>query len=92
MSSIQSIDEFNNLIIRRTNGQPVRFKDIGEALEGIENSRQIMKMDGIVMVDIGLTPQPGANYIAIANEAYKRLAAIKKELPPPPRYHTKNSF
>lgn len=81
MSRLRSVEEFNNIVIRESNGNVVRFRDIGEALEGTENPRQIMKMDGIPMVGIGIVPQPGANYVAIANECYKRIESIKKELP-----------
>jgi multidrug efflux pump len=81
MSSLRTVEEFNNLVIRESSGQVVRFRDIGEAMEGAENPRKIMKMDGIPAVGVGLTPQPGANYIAIADECYKRLESIKKELP-----------
>ncbi len=33
------------------------------------------------MIGLGVVPQPGANYIAIADEFYKRLEQIKKEFP-----------
>ena len=33
------------------------------------------------MVGVAIIPQPGTNYIAIADEFYKRLEEIKKDLP-----------
>ena len=33
------------------------------------------------MIMLAIIPQPGANYVSIANEFYKRLANIKKEVP-----------
>lgn len=33
------------------------------------------------MVGVAISPQPGANYIAIADEVYKRMDQLKKELP-----------
>jgi len=33
------------------------------------------------MIGLGLVPQPGANYIAISDEFYKRVEQIKKDLP-----------
>lgn len=33
------------------------------------------------MIGLALVPQPGANYIDIANEFYKRFEQLKKELP-----------
>ena len=33
------------------------------------------------MIALAIVPQPGANYVAISNEFYKRLEQIKKEIP-----------
>lgn len=33
------------------------------------------------MVGVALTPQPGANYINIADETYKRVDQLRKILP-----------
>src|ERR1019366_8661679 len=75
-------DEFNNMIVKSTPTQVIRLKDIGYAALGPENEETILKESGIPMIGLGLVPQPGANYIAIANEFYKRYAQIQKELPP----------
>lgn len=74
-------DDFNNLIVRQTSGQIVRFKDIGNAILGPENEETQSKQNGIQGVILVLIPQPGANYVDIANEFYKRYEQLKKELP-----------
>jgi multidrug efflux pump len=81
MSRLSTIEDFNNLIIKESGSVVVRFKDIGYAELYPENDRTIMRRDGIPMVGIVLIPQPGANYIQIADEFYKRLEQIKKDLP-----------
>ncbi len=73
--------EFNNLIIKQSGDQIVRFSDIGRAELGPEELREIMKMNGIPMVGTIVIPQPGANHIDIVDEVYKRLDYIKKDLP-----------
>lgn len=40
-----------------------------------------MKMNGIPMVGIVVVPQPGANHIEIADEVYRRMESMKKDLP-----------
>ena len=72
---------FNNMIIRSDGDQVVRFKDIGYAVLGPENEETILRQSGVPMIGLGVVPQPGANYIAIADEFYKRLDQIKKDLP-----------
>lgn len=74
-------DEFNNIILRNTNGQVVRLSDVGEAVLGPENEETQMKGNGTPMIGLGIIPQPGSNYVAIADEFYARLDGIKKDLP-----------
>jgi multidrug efflux pump len=73
--------EFNDLIIKQTGDQIVRFKDIGRAELGPEDIRGILKRDGVPMVQIAMIPQPGSNHIDIVDEVYRRLEYIKKDLP-----------
>ncbi len=81
MGRLSSVEDFNNLIVREDKGQVIRFRDIGHAELGPENYRTVLKRDGIPMVGVVLRPQPGANYIAIIDEFYKRVEQIKKDLP-----------
>jgi hydrophobe/amphiphile efflux-1 (HAE1) family protein len=74
-------EAFNNMIIRSDGEHVVRFKDIGYAVLGAENEETILRESGVPMIGLGVVPQPGANYIAIADEFYKRLEIIKKDLP-----------
>ena len=74
-------EEFNNLIIREDGGQFIRLSDIGYAQLGPENEYSIIKRDGIPMIGVVITPQPGSNHIDIADECYKRVEQIKKDIP-----------
>ena len=74
-------DEFNNLIVKNVNGADIRLKDIGEAVLGPENEESVLKESGIPMIAIAVIPQPGTNYITIADEITKRVDQIKKDLP-----------
>ncbi len=78
---LETVDDFNNLIIAEENGQIIRFNDVGYAELGPENLKTIMKRDNIPMVGVVLIPQPGANYIAIIDEFYRRIEQISKDLP-----------
>jgi hydrophobe/amphiphile efflux-1 (HAE1) family protein len=74
-------EDFNNLIIRQTKDQIVRFRDIGEAVLGPENPETGVKLNGAEGINLALLPLPGANTIQIADEFYKRFEEIKKNLP-----------
>jgi multidrug efflux pump len=74
-------EEFNDLIVRNTGNEIVRLRDFAEARLGPENEETILRQSGTPMVAVALSPQPGANYLDIANEFYKRVDDIKKDLP-----------
>ncbi len=74
-------EEFNNMIIKSENNQTIKLKDVGYAVIGAENEETILKESGQPMIGLGIVPQPGANYIEIADEFYKRFAQISKEVP-----------
>ncbi|MBK8943840.1 MAG: efflux RND transporter permease subunit [Ignavibacteriae bacterium] len=81
LGRLVNVDDFNNLTIKEDKGAIVRFKDIGFAELYPENDKSILRRDGIPMVGVVLVPQPGANYIDITDEFYKRIEQIKKDLP-----------
>ncbi len=75
-------EDFNNMIIRQEGGSIIRFRDIGKAHLAAQNERSLLRGDGAVpMIGIAITPQPGANYIDIADEFYRRLEVIQKDIP-----------
>jgi hydrophobe/amphiphile efflux-1 (HAE1) family protein len=73
--------DFNNLILKADGDNVIRFKDVGEAMLGVENEETILKQSGTPMIGMAVVPQPGANYVEISDEFYKRVEQIKKDLP-----------
>lgn len=78
---LKNAEEFNNLILKVTDGKIIRLRDIGYAELGVENERTIFRTNGVPLIGLSLIPQPGSNHIEIADEFYKRLDNIRKELP-----------
>ena len=74
--------DFNNLIIRADSNRVIHFSDVGYAILGSANEETALKESGIPEVGLAVVPQPGANYVQIAKDFYKRLEQIKKDLPP----------
>lgn len=74
-------DDFNNLIIKQTEGNIIRLKDVGYAVIGPENEESATRKNNVQSVNLGVVAQPGSNQVAIADELYKRLETIKKDLP-----------
>lgn len=81
VGNLSTEEAFNDLIIKNDGTNIIRFKDVGTAVLGPENEETVLRSRGKPMVATAIIPQPGANYLDIANEFYKRYEQLKKELP-----------
>src|SRR3989339_162435 len=70
--------DFRDLIIRQTPAGIIRLSDVAYVEVGPENEEYSWRLNGVNAVGLSIIPQPGANYIKIADEFYKRLAEIQK--------------
>lgn len=73
--------DFNNLILRENNNGVVRFKDVGYAILAPDNEESSSRKNNVPSVNMGVVAQPGSNQIEIADEIYKRIGEIKKDMP-----------
>jgi multidrug efflux pump len=78
---LTSEEDFNNLIILQEAGRIIRLKDVGYATLGPENEESATRKNNFRSVNLAVVAMPGSNQVAIADELYKRLETIKKELP-----------
>lgn len=83
---MHTAQQFNDLIIKEVDGKIVRFSDVGRAELGPADIKSYMKMNGIPMVSVVVTPQPGANHIDIADAVYERMERMEKDLPEDVKY------
>ncbi len=75
-------DEFNNIIVKQSDGAVVRLSDIGYSEYAAENERNEVRGKGTIGVTVAILPQPGANVLQISDDFRSRFEEIKKELPP----------
>ena len=80
-SRLSSPQEFNELIIKESESNLVRFQDIGTAELSALNEKTLLRHNLEPSVGVVLVPLPNANNIEISNEFYKRLDFIKRDLP-----------
>ena len=81
MSRLNTPEDFNDLILKSEGDRIIRLRDVGHAELGPRNERTVLKRDGVPMVLVVASPQPGANYIAIADEFKRRVEMIKNLCP-----------
>lgn len=78
---LSTVTEFEMMIVKEDANNIIRLKDVAKVELGSENEETVLKESGTPMVGLALVPQPGANYIDIADEFYKRYEIFKRDLP-----------
>ena len=81
LSRLNSVAEFNGLILKRSEDRIVRLRDIGYAELGPQNERGALKMGATPIAGLYFKQQPGANQMEIVDALRARLEQIKKEVP-----------
>jgi HAE1 family hydrophobic/amphiphilic exporter-1/multidrug efflux pump len=71
--------DFRNIIIKEDADGIVRLGDIAKVELGPEQEDQGTYFNGVPVVMLTISPQPGANQINIADEFYKRLEEVKAQ-------------
>jgi multidrug efflux pump len=82
MSRLSTPEEFESLILKEDAGGVVRLRDVGYAELGPQNERTILRRNGVPMVALAVRPQPGSNYVEIADEVRRRVTIVERGLPP----------
>ncbi|MVZ67647.1 MMPL family transporter [Sphingobacterium sp. DK4209] len=81
IGNLASEEEFSNIIIRADNNQVVKLGDVGKVALEAENFETKMSDSGFPMVSLAIIPQPGTNYLEIAENFYKEYDKLQNELP-----------
>lgn len=81
LGNLATAEEFNNIIIKSEGEKIVKMSDVGRAELGPENLETKMTDNGQQVVGLAIIPQPGTNYIDIADAFYEQYDQMKKELP-----------
>ncbi len=71
--------DFRNIILKEDANGIVRLGDVAKVELGPEQEDQGTYFNGVPVVMLTVSPQPGANQIKIADEFYKRLEEVKKQ-------------
>ena len=79
---------WKNQIIAWRNGAPVRFADIGTAIDSVENNRTATWLNGKRAIVLSIQRQPGSNTIQIVDEINRIIPHFQQSLPSSVRLST----
>ena len=80
-TSLHSLDEFRNLVLKQANGAIVRLKDVAKVTLGAEDYESEVAFDGQQAVYIGIQVAPTANLLDVIAGVRAVFPGIQAQLP-----------
>jgi multidrug efflux pump len=77
-----SPEAYASLVIAWRNGAPIRVRDVGQVVHGVENDRVAAWYKGHPAVLMDVQRQPGANIVKTVNLLRRALPDLQRGLPP----------
>lgn len=82
LGRLNTPQEFSKIAIKTaSDGNIIRLRDVANIHFEPKDPRTGFKRNGKNTITLALIAQPGANHVEIANELYKRLEQIRRDLP-----------
>src|SRR5471032_1915403 len=78
---LMTAEAWKKQIIAWRNGAPVRFADVCNAIDSVENNRTATWLNGKRGIVLSIQRQPGSNTIQIVDEINKIISRFKASLP-----------
>ena len=79
---VQSVAEFNDIVIRQTEGHPITLNDVARVEDGEAEPSTIASIDGVPTVLLDVRRQSGTNTVEVVKNIRERLDEITPTLPP----------
>jgi len=80
-TALESVEDFQRLVVREDEGVVVRLDDIAEVALGAENYDDRVNFSGQTAVFIGVWVLPNSNSLDVIDRVRNELSAIQEELP-----------
>ena len=78
---LSSAEGYNNQIVAYRNGAPVRLREIGRAIDSVENDKSGTWFGDTQGIMLSVYRQPGSNTVEIVNQITALLPTIRAQLP-----------
>jgi len=81
-TDLQSVEEFRSVTIRNVNGMPVRIGDVARVVQGPQDERTSVRLNGRDTVSLGVIRQATANPLDLSASVRSLLDKVREDLPP----------
>ncbi len=80
-TDLHTVDEFKNLVLRRSGNSIIRLKDVADVELGSEDYDSEVHLSGQTAVFMGVYPLPNANVIDVVQRVRTEVDNIKRDVP-----------
>ncbi len=87
---LESAAEFRDLIVKTRDGAAVRLGDLGQVLDGVQDSRVASWFNGRRAIVLAVQRQPGTNTVRVADAVNALVEKLRPQLPGSVRIETLN--
>ncbi|MCC7548685.1 MAG: efflux RND transporter permease subunit [Burkholderiales bacterium] len=81
-SKLHDAAGFAEVIVAYRNGAPVRVKDIGQAVDSVQNNRVAAWFNDKRGILLGIQRQPGTNTVEVVDRIRELLPTFREQVPP----------
>jgi len=74
--------QYRSLIVSYKNGSPVRLGDLGQVLDGIQDTRQLAWINNTPSIMFQVQRQPGTNTVEVVDSIKALFPEFRRDLPP----------
>ncbi len=82
LGRLETPEAFNDVVVSRVNGTPIRVRDIGYAADGTKEQRSIARLNGKPAVTLEIRRQSGANTMEVIGSVKQNLEQVQAQMPP----------
>ncbi len=79
---LRNATEFRALVVAYRNGAPVRLGDLGNVIDGLQNTRGMSELNGRSNIALAIIRQPGVNTVKVSEGVDAVMQELKPQLPP----------
>jgi multidrug efflux pump len=80
-TSLHSVDEFKNLVVKQANGAVIRLRDVANVMLGAEDYESEVGFDGKRAVYVGIQVAPNANLLDVIKGVRDVFPELKAQFP-----------
>jgi HAE1 family hydrophobic/amphiphilic exporter-1 len=81
MGKLTEARDFDDLVVKTVNAQPVRIRDLGYAEDGTKEQRSVARLNGVPTVTLEVRRQSGANTVEVIDGVKQAIERVQAQIP-----------